>query len=50
MKKKRLCLIPAKLGSKRLSEKNIKELSGIPLIQYQIDLAIESELFLNATY
>jgi CMP-N,N'-diacetyllegionaminic acid synthase len=47
MKKKRLCLIPAKLGSKRLPEKNIKKLNGIPLIKYQIDLALESKLFLK---
>lgn len=39
------CFIPAKLGSTRLPEKNIKKLNGKPLIEYQIDLALKSNLF-----
>lgn len=39
------CFIPAKLGSTRLPEKNIKKLNGKPLIEYQIDLALNSNLF-----
>lgn len=39
------CFIPAKLGSTRLPGKNIKKLNGKPLIEYQIDLALASNLF-----
>ena len=44
-----LCAIPARLGSKRLAEKNIATLGGRPMLAYTIDAALESELF-DAVY
>ena len=38
---KRLCIIPARGGSKRLPGKNIKELAGKPLILHTMDIALE---------
>ncbi|MCP3930806.1 MAG: acylneuraminate cytidylyltransferase family protein [Bacteroidetes bacterium] len=43
--KKILAVIPAKIGSTRLKQKNIKELNGKPLIYYPIKMAQESQLF-----
>lgn len=40
-----LAIIPARSGSKRLPGKNIRELSGKPLIQWTIDSAKESGVF-----
>src|SRR6056300_51357 len=42
---KRLCIIPARGGSKRLPRKNIKHLGGKPLVFYTIDSAIKSNVF-----
>lgn len=42
---KKLCIIPARGGSKRLPRKNIKLLNGKPLIGYTIEAALESNLF-----
>ena len=42
---KRLCLIPARSGSKGLKDKNIIPLRGKPLMAYTIEAAIESKLF-----
>jgi len=42
---KRLCLIPARGGSKRFKRKNIALLNGKPLIVYSIETALESKLF-----
>lgn len=42
---KRLCIIPARGGSKRLPGKNIKNLNGKPLVFYTIDAAIKSGIF-----
>lgn len=42
---KKLCIIPARGGSKRLPGKNIKPLNGKPLIFYTIDAVLKSELF-----
>lgn len=39
------CLIPARSGSKRVPNKNIRELSGKPLISYTIEIAIKSQIF-----
>ena len=36
---KYLCIIPARGGSKGIPYKNIKELNGVPLIRYTIDIA-----------
>lgn len=40
-----LAIIPARSGSKGLVDKNIKDLSGHPLMYYTIKAAIESEVF-----
>lgn len=42
---KRLCIIPARGGSKRLPRKNIKPLNGKPLVFYTIDSVINSCIF-----
>ena len=42
---KRLLIIPARLGSKRIKEKNIKKFFGKPIIYYSIQLALKSGLF-----
>lgn len=42
---KRLCIIPARGGSKRFPRKNIAILNGKPLIVHSIDVAILSEVF-----
>jgi len=41
----RLCIIPARGGSKRIPRKNIRLFFGRPLIAYSIDMAINSGLF-----
>jgi CMP-N,N'-diacetyllegionaminic acid synthase len=40
-----VALIPARAGSKRVPDKNIKLLAGHPLIAYSIAAAIQSEIF-----
>lgn len=40
-----ICLIPARSGSKRIKNKNIKSFFGKPLIYYPIDVAKKSKLF-----
>ena len=42
---KRLAIIPAREGSKRIKYKNIKKLLGKPLIQYSLDACKKSKLF-----
>ncbi len=42
---KRLALIPARGGSKRLPRKNILPFAGRPMIEWTIDAALESDLF-----
>jgi len=42
---KRLAIIPARGGSKRIPRKNIKLFYGKPIIAYAIETAIKSELF-----
>ena len=41
----RLCVIPARGGSKRIPRKNIKPFLGKPIIAYSIEIAIKSGLF-----
>jgi len=41
----KICLIPAREGSKRIKNKNIKFFCGRPLISYSIELAKKSKLF-----
>ena len=40
-----IAVIPARGGSKRIPKKNIKLFNGKPIIQYSIELAIQSNLF-----
>lgn len=42
---KKLAIIPARSGSKGLTDKNIKEIQGKPLIAYTIEAAQKSEIF-----
>lgn len=41
----KLCVIPARGGSKRIPRKNIKEFNGRPIIAYSIEAALNSNLF-----
>lgn len=41
----KLCIIPARGGSKRIPRKNIKNFRGKPIIAYSIEAAIKSGLF-----
>lgn len=45
MIKKRLAIIPARGGSKRIPQKNVKLFHGKPIIQYSIDAALSSFIF-----
>ncbi|MFH1910342.1 MAG: pseudaminic acid cytidylyltransferase [bacterium] len=48
MKKKyyrMVAIIPARGGSKRIPQKNIKKFHGVPIIKYSIDVAIKSKIF-----
>ena len=49
-KKKILCVICARQGSKRLKNKNFKNLFGKPLITHTIDQAKKSKLFQNIVF
>ena len=40
-----ICIIPARIGSKRIKEKNIRSFLGKPMIEYAIEVAKKSELF-----
>lgn len=42
---KNLCIIPARGGSKRIPNKNIKKFAGKPIITYAIEKALQSNLF-----
>ncbi len=42
---KRIAVIPARGGSKRIPRKNIRDFLGKPIIAYSIELAIQSKLF-----
>lgn len=45
MNEKRLAIITARGGSKRIPKKNIKEFMGKPMLAYAIEAAKESDLF-----
>ncbi len=45
MQNKKLCIIPARGGSKRIPRKNIRNFLGKPIIAYSIEAAINSQLF-----
>jgi pseudaminic acid cytidylyltransferase len=40
-----ICIIPARGGSKRIPQKNIKDFLGKPIIVYSIEEALKSKLF-----
>ncbi len=42
---KKLLIIPARIGSKRIKNKNIKRFHGKPIINYSIETALKSKLF-----
>ena len=42
---KRIAIIPARGGSKRIPNKNIRDFCGMPMISYILDVAKKSELF-----
>ena len=42
---KRLCIIPARSGSKRIPKKNIRNFLGKPIIAYSIKTALKSGVF-----
>lgn len=42
---KRIAIIPARGGSKRIPRKNVKDFLGMPIIAYSIKAAIESGIF-----
>jgi CMP-N-acetylneuraminic acid synthetase len=42
---KKICIIPARGGSKRLPGKNIKSLNGKPMVFYTIDAVLKSGIF-----
>ena len=42
---KKICIIPARCGSKRIPGKNIKLFLGKPIIAYSIEAALSSNLF-----
>ena len=44
-KNNNICIIPARLNSKRIKKKNIKNFCGKPLIYFSINLAKKSKLF-----
>ena len=41
----RLAVIPARAGSQRLARKNLLPLAGKPLVQWAIEVAVQTELF-----
>lgn len=45
MNKKKIAIITARGGSKRIPRKNIKDFCGKPIIQYSIDAAIQTGVF-----
>lgn len=45
MSSKKIAIIPARSGSKRIPHKNIRDFCGKPMISYSIKAAIESKLF-----
>lgn len=45
MQERKIAIIPARGGSKRIPRKNIKEFHGKPLIAYSIEVALKSKLF-----
>jgi len=42
-----ICIIPARAGSKRIKNKNIKKINNKLLIEYTLEFAVNSQLFNN---
>ena len=42
---KKIAIIPARGGSKRIPRKNVKDFLGKPIIAYSIEAALQSGLF-----
>lgn len=40
-----VCVVPARGGSKRVPNKNIRDLAGQPLLGYTLDTALEADVF-----
>lgn len=45
MKQKRIAIITARGGSKRIPKKNIKDFCGKPILAYSVEAALQSQLF-----
>lgn len=45
MERKRIAIITARGGSKRIPKKNIKDFCGKPILAYSIEAALQSQLF-----
>lgn len=45
MSKKRIAIITARGGSKRIPRKNVKDFCGKPILEYSIEAALEAEIF-----
>ncbi|MDB4618585.1 2-C-methyl-D-erythritol 4-phosphate cytidylyltransferase, partial [Akkermansiaceae bacterium] len=43
--KKKVAIIPARGGSKRIPRKNIREFCGRPMIEWSIEAALKSDCF-----
>ena len=42
---RKICIIPARAGSKRIKDKNIKNLAGKPLVAWTIESVLDAKLF-----
>ena len=40
-----ICIIPARSGSKRIKNKNIKKINNVPLLGIVIKIALKSKIF-----
>ncbi|MEI9905364.1 MAG: hypothetical protein WDN06_16495 [Asticcacaulis sp.] len=47
---KKVCIIPARGGSKRIPRKNIKPFMGRPMISYSIQAALDCGLFDRSSF
>ena len=45
MKKNVIAIIPARAGSKRITNKNVVDIAGKPMIAWTIEAALKSEVF-----